>query len=89
MTRKCVKNFLEPFEVKNFAKKWQNPEISRPHFGLEKMDFPTFPSFCALSSRLMHRMVTNECAFDASGLREHLRYQQRDKKMLGKFSRVL
>ena len=54
------KNFLESFEVKNFAKKWQNPEISKLHFGLEKkMDFPTFPSFCALSLRLIHRMITN------------------------------
>ena len=39
VTRKCVKNFLEPFEVKNFAKKWQNPEISEPHFGIEKWIF--------------------------------------------------
>ena len=59
VTRKCVKKFLEPFEFKNFAKKWQNPEISKPHFGIEKMDFPTLPSFCALSLRLMHRMITN------------------------------
>ena len=78
VTRKCLKNFLETFEVKNFAKKWQNPEISKPHFGLEKMDFNTFPSFCALRLRLMHRMATNECAFDASGLVEHLRYRHHD-----------
>tara|TARA_B100000519_G_C13953717_1_gene301930 strand:+ start:191 stop:403 length:213 start_codon:yes stop_codon:yes gene_type:complete len=59
VTRKFVKNFLGPFEVKNFAKNWQNPEISKPHFGLEKTDFPTFPSFCALSLRLIHRMIAN------------------------------
>ena len=89
VTKKCIKNYLEPFEVKNFAKKWQNPEISKPHFGLEKTDFPTFPSFCALSLRLIHRMIANQCALDASSLGEHLRYQQRDEKMLEKFSKAL
>ena len=89
VTRKCVENFLGPFEVKNFAKNWQNPEISKPHFGLEKTDFPTFPSFCALSLRLIHRMIANQCALDVSGLGEHLRYQQRDEKMLEEFSKAL
>ena len=47
---KVFRKFLETSEVKNFPQKWQNPEISKPHFELEKMDFCPFhvfaPSAC-------------------------------------------
>ena len=70
-----MENFLETSEVKNFAKKWQNPEILKPHFEVDKMDLLHFPYFCALSLCLMHRMIMNQRALDTSGPGEHFKYQ--------------
>ena len=42
VTRKFVKNFLGAFEIKNFAKNWENPFFQVQNEASKFLDFATF-----------------------------------------------